>query len=96
MTTTETEIRPTFTRDTDGRYRRHDGRVGEAVSGSSGGSYSSRSRESDGAYAQGGSYDVSGQWRDGSYGEVRHYTGRNASGYLVWPGKTERDDTPVQ
>ncbi|HEY1753570.1 MAG TPA: hypothetical protein VGG29_20100 [Caulobacteraceae bacterium] len=29
-----------------------------------------------------------GQWRDGSYGEVTRYSGRDAYGYLVWPGKT--------
>jgi hypothetical protein len=29
-----------------------------------------------------------GQWRDGSYGAVYRYTGRDAYGYLVWPGKT--------
>jgi hypothetical protein len=28
------------------------------------------------------------QWRDGSYGAVYRYTGRDAYGYLVWPGKT--------
>jgi hypothetical protein len=29
-----------------------------------------------------------GGWRDGSYGAVYRTTGRDASGYLVWPGKT--------
>jgi hypothetical protein len=29
-----------------------------------------------------------GQWRDGSYGAVYQYAGRDAQGYLVWPGKT--------
>jgi hypothetical protein len=29
-----------------------------------------------------------GQWRDGSYGQVVEYAGRDAQGYLVWPGKT--------
>lgn len=28
------------------------------------------------------------QWRDGSYGAVYQYAGRDAQGYLVWPGKT--------
>jgi hypothetical protein len=28
-----------------------------------------------------------GQWQDGSYGAVSSYSGRDASGYLVWPGK---------
>ncbi|HTX51045.1 MAG TPA: hypothetical protein VME40_16855 [Caulobacteraceae bacterium] len=27
------------------------------------------------------------QWRDGSYGAVYQYAGRDAQGYLVWPGK---------
>jgi hypothetical protein len=35
-----------------------------------------------GAYASG-----ERQWRDGSYGQVYEYSGRDASGYLVWPGK---------
>lgn len=29
----------------------------------------------------------SGEWRDGSYGGVQAYAGRDAHGYLVWPGK---------
>lgn len=29
-----------------------------------------------------------GAWRDGSYGAVSQTSGRDASGYLVWPGKT--------
>lgn len=29
-----------------------------------------------------------GQWRDGSYGSVYQVAGRDAYGYLVWPGKT--------
>jgi hypothetical protein len=29
------------------------------------------------------------EWRDGSYGRVYEYSGRDASGYLVWPGKTQ-------
>jgi len=29
-----------------------------------------------------------GQWQDGSYGAVYRYAGRDAQGYLVWPGKT--------
>ena len=28
-----------------------------------------------------------GQWQDGSYGAVYQYAGRDAQGYLVWPGK---------
>jgi hypothetical protein len=28
------------------------------------------------------------EWRDGSYGHVYQYSGRDAYGYLVWPGKT--------
>jgi hypothetical protein len=35
------------------------------------------------AYASG-----EGEWRDGSYGRVYQYSGRDAGGYLVWPGKT--------
>jgi hypothetical protein len=31
---------------------------------------------------------VDGQWRDGSYGPVYQVAGRDAYGYLVWPGKT--------
>jgi len=38
-------------------------------------------------YANGG-----GQWQDGSYGAVYRYSGRDAGGYLVWPGKTPDDD----
>lgn len=34
------------------------------------------------AYANG-----AGQWADGSYGQVYEMTGRDAHGYLVWPGK---------
>jgi hypothetical protein len=38
-----------------------------------------------------------GQWRDGSYGAVTEYSGRDAHGYLVWPGKTpEQDIAPDQ
>ncbi len=33
-----------------------------------------------------------GEWRDGSYGQVVEYAGRNAHGYLVWPGKTPQAD----
>jgi len=36
-----------------------------------------------GAYASG-----EAEWRDGSYGRVYPYSGRDAYGYLVWPGKT--------
>ncbi len=32
--------------------------------------------------------DGAGQWQDGSYGQVYPVTGRDAQGYLVWPGKT--------
>ncbi len=32
------------------------------------------------------------EWRDGSYGEVVEYAGRDAHGYLVWPGKTPQPD----
>jgi hypothetical protein len=43
-----------------------------------------------GAYASSG-YASGGEseWRDGSYGRVYGYSGRDASGYLVWPGKTQ-------
>ena len=34
------------------------------------------------AYAEG-----EGEWRDGSYGRVTPYSGRDAYGFLVWPGK---------
>jgi hypothetical protein len=45
----------------------------------------------DGADASGpptGYADGSAQWRDGSYGQVYPVAGRDANGYLVWPGKT--------
>lgn len=85
------------------RYREHDGRgqyqawgdaprrrpcppevpenhcSGAAAYGSSG--YASSAYASS-AYASGES-----EWRDGSYGRVAEYSGRDASGYLVWPGK---------
>lgn len=32
------------------------------------------------------------QWRDGSYGQVYQVAGRDAYGYLVWPGKTPPQD----
>ncbi len=32
--------------------------------------------------------DGAGQWQDGSYGAVYPVSGRDAYGYLVWPGKT--------
>jgi len=32
--------------------------------------------------------DAPGQWQDGSYGHVYPVAGRDAEGYLVWPGKT--------
>ena len=35
-----------------------------------------------------------GVWRDGSYGAVAEYSGRDANGYLVWPGKTWPDRDP--
>jgi hypothetical protein len=31
--------------------------------------------------------DGPGQWQDGSYGQVYTVSGRDAQGYLVWPGK---------
>lgn len=45
------------------------------------------------AYAQGAQASEAyasgeGEWRDGSYGRVASYSGRDAYGYLVWPGKT--------
>jgi hypothetical protein len=36
----------------------------------------------------GGSAYQAGEWRDGSYGAVSAYSGRDAYGYLVWPGKS--------
>jgi hypothetical protein len=32
--------------------------------------------------------DGAAQWQDGSYGQVTPVTGRDAHGFLVWPGKT--------
>jgi hypothetical protein len=32
--------------------------------------------------------DGAAQWQDGSYGHVYPVAGRDAQGYLVWPGKT--------
>ena len=32
------------------------------------------------------------QWRDGSYGAVYNVAGRDAYGFLVWPGKTPDAD----
>ena len=29
------------------------------------------------------------EWQDGGYGRTYEYSGRDASGYLVWPGKTQ-------
>jgi hypothetical protein len=40
------------------------------------------------AYASGGA-----QWQDGSYGAVYEVSGRDAHGYLVWPGKTPEGET---
>jgi hypothetical protein len=40
------------------------------------------------AYASGAYESGEGEWRDGSYGRVYPYSGRDAAGYLVWPGKT--------
>lgn len=40
------------------------------------------------AYASGAYAAGEDQWRDGSYGRVYPYSGRDAAGYLVWPGKT--------
>lgn len=40
------------------------------------------------AYASGYYESGEGEWRDGSYGRVYPYSGRDAGGYLVWPGKT--------
>ena len=34
-----------------------------------------------------GSAYQQGEWRDGSYGAVSQVSGRDAYGYLVWPGK---------
>jgi hypothetical protein len=42
-------------------------------------------------HGQGG-HDGDRQWRDGSYGHVVEYAGRDAHGYLVWPGKTPPAD----
>lgn len=33
-----------------------------------------------------------GMWRDGSYGAIFHVAGRDAFGYLIWPGKTAPGD----
>ncbi len=41
-----------------------------------------------GAHASGAYASGEAEWRDGSYGRVYEYSGRDASGYLVWPGKT--------
>jgi hypothetical protein len=41
-----------------------------------------------GGYASGAYASGEAEWRDGSYGEVYPYSGRDAGGYLVWPGKT--------
>jgi hypothetical protein len=49
------------------------------------GSCSSDAGYGSGAY-ESSAYE-SGEWRDGSYGSVRAYAGRDAQGYLVWPGK---------
>ena len=53
-----------------------------APSGYAQGGYA-QSEYASGAYASG-----EGEWRDGSYGRVYPYSGRDAAGYLVWPGKT--------
>ena len=45
-------------------------------------------RCSGGAYATGAYASGEGEWRDGSYGRVYPYSGRDAAGFLVWPGKT--------
>jgi hypothetical protein len=39
-------------------------------------------------YSSGYASDERG-WQDGGYGRVVEYSGRDASGYLVWPGKTQ-------
>jgi hypothetical protein len=41
------------------------------------------------AYAEGDA-----RWQDGSYGQVYRYSGRDAYGYLVWPGKTPEAPAP--
>jgi hypothetical protein len=48
--------------------------------------------ESDRSWTGHGFRAGEGQWRDGSYGEVVEYAGRDAHGYLVWPGKTPQPD----
>jgi hypothetical protein len=35
-----------------------------------------------------------GVWTDGSYGPVYKVAGRDAYGFLVWPGKTPQGDPP--
>jgi hypothetical protein len=55
-------------------------------------SWSSESRQSNGWTDRDGDAGEH-QWRDGSYGEVVQYAGRDAYGYLVWPGKTPQADT---
>ena len=75
----------------DYHYERH-GMTGD---GAYGYSYERRERRSSGgwSYGDGGGWDRRGgywdrDWRDGNDDHDLQYSGRDAHGYLVWPGKS--------